>query len=88
MSNMVTLLTVESVRVKGEELVLARRERLGGVLLLVLPSSDRVWLRVRVCFPNRTDILRSDGSRTRDTRFAARVLFHSSACSSGVSGAV
>ena len=57
-----------------------------GVAAVSSGSSD--VLTSRVCFPNRMDIRRSDGSFTSDTRFAARVLFHSSACSSGISGAV
>ena len=64
-------------------------DRYIGVVGVIVLASDEVTtsLPIRVCFPRNADILRLEGTLTNETRLAARVLFHSSACSSGVSGA-
>ena len=61
---------------------------IGVVGVIVLASEDDTTsLPIRACLPRNVDILRLDGTLTSETRLAARVLFQSSACSSGVSGA-
>ena len=61
--------------------------RSGDEGVMVLASEPSMSLLMRACLPRKDDIFRSDGSLTSETRLAARVLFQSSASTSGISGA-